>query len=29
MQYMVKEFALTYSNGARIENIGDSGEWQH
>ena len=24
MQYMVKEFALTYSNGARIEKIGDS-----
>lgn len=29
MQYMVKEFGLTYSNGARIENVGDSDEWQH
>ena len=28
MQYMVKEFALTYSNGARIDKIGDSDEWQ-
>jgi hypothetical protein len=28
MHYMVKEFALTYSNGARIENIDDSDEWQ-
>jgi hypothetical protein len=24
----VKEFALTYSNGARIENFADSDEWQ-
>jgi len=29
MQYMVKEFDLTYSNGARIENVVDSDEWQH
>jgi len=27
-QYLVKEFALTYSNGARIENPADSDEWQ-
>src|ERR1700756_3880065 len=28
MQYMVKEFSLTYSNGARIENVVDSDEFQ-
>jgi len=28
MQYMVKEFALTYSNGAHIENVADSEELQ-
>jgi len=27
-QYLVKEFALTYSNGARMENVADSDEWQ-
>ncbi len=28
MQYMVKEFSLTYSNGAYIENVAGSPEWQ-
>lgn len=28
MQYMVKDFNLTYSNGAYIENTADSVEWQ-
>jgi hypothetical protein len=28
MQYMVKESELTYSNGARIENVPDSDELQ-
>lgn len=28
MQYMVKEFGLTYSNGARIENVAGSDELQ-
>ena len=28
MQYMVKDFSLTYSNGAYIENIPDSSDWQ-
>lgn len=28
MQYMVKEFGLNYSNGARIENVADSDELQ-
>lgn len=28
MQYMVKDFGLTYSNGARIEDIDDSAEFQ-
>lgn len=28
MQYMVKELAHTYSNGARIENVADSDELQ-
>jgi len=25
---MVKEFGLTYSNGARIEDVDESAEWQ-
>jgi len=29
MQYMLKDFKLTYSNGAYIENLTDSTEWQH
>lgn len=29
MQYLVKEFGFTYSNGARIENVAGSDEWQH
>lgn len=28
MQYMVKDFSLTYSNGAYIENVAGSPEWQ-
>lgn len=28
MQYMVKDFSLTYSNGACIENVAGSPEWQ-
>ena len=28
MQYMVKEIGLTYSNGARIESVAGSDEWQ-
>jgi len=28
MQYMVKEFGQTYSNGARIERVADSDELQ-
>jgi hypothetical protein len=28
MQYLVKDFALTYSNGAYIENVAGSPEWQ-
>jgi len=28
MQYMVKDFDLTYSNGAYIENTADSFGWQ-
>jgi hypothetical protein len=28
MQYMVKDFGLTYSNGAFIENVGDTRERQ-
>jgi hypothetical protein len=27
-QYMVKDFHLTYSNGAYIENTAESAEWQ-
>jgi hypothetical protein len=28
MQYLVKDFSLTYSNGAYIENVAGSPEWQ-
>ena len=28
MQYMVKDFSLTYSNGAYIENVAGAPEWQ-
>jgi hypothetical protein len=28
MQYMVKDFSLTYSNGAYIENAKEAPEWQ-
>jgi hypothetical protein len=28
MQYLMKEFGLTYSNGAYIENVAGSPEWQ-
>jgi hypothetical protein len=28
MQYLVKDFALTYSNGAYIEDVAGSPEWQ-
>jgi hypothetical protein len=28
MQYMVKDFSLTYSNGARIEDAVETPEWQ-
>jgi hypothetical protein len=28
MQYLVKDFALTYSNGANIEDVAGAPEWQ-
>ena len=28
MQYMMKDFSLIYSNGAYIENVASSPEWQ-
>ena len=28
MQYLVKDFSLTYSNGAYIEDVAGSPEWQ-
>jgi hypothetical protein len=28
MQYLMKDFGLTYSNGAYIENVAGSPEWQ-
>ena len=28
MQYLMKDFGLTYSNGAYIENVAGSSEWQ-
>jgi hypothetical protein len=28
MQYLVKDFALTYSNGAYIEDVAGEPEWQ-
>jgi hypothetical protein len=28
MQYLVNEIALTYSNGAHIENVAGMPEWQ-
>jgi len=28
MQYLMKDFALTYSNGAYIENVAGAPEWQ-
>ncbi len=28
MQYMMKDFSLTYSNGAYIENVVGESEWQ-
>jgi hypothetical protein len=28
MQYLLKEIALTYSNGAYIENVAGAPEWQ-
>jgi hypothetical protein len=28
MQYMVKDFSLTYSNGAYIEGEAETAEWQ-
>ena len=28
MQYLVKDFALTYSNGAYIEDVAGAPEWQ-
>ena len=28
MQYMMKDFGLTYSNGAYIENVTGESEWQ-
>lgn len=28
MQYLMKDFGLTYSNGAYIENVAGSAEWQ-
>jgi hypothetical protein len=28
MQYLLKEFALTYSNGAYIEDVAGDSEWQ-
>ena len=28
MQYMVKDFGLTYSNGAHIEDVDDSAKFQ-
>jgi hypothetical protein len=28
MQYLMKDFSLTYSNGAHIENVAGAAEWQ-
>ncbi len=28
MQYLMKDFGLTYSNGAYIENVAGSPDWQ-
>lgn len=28
MQYLIKDFELAYSNGARIDNVPETREWQ-